>query len=195
MANANKIKYGLKNVFIALCTESVNDETGVVTYSYGTPKSLPGAVSLSLDPEGENTPFYADNTVYFRTVSDNGYTGSLEIALIPDWFREDILKEAKDTNGVAVETSNNADTNKFAMMFQFEGDQKATKHVLHYCTATRPSVAGNTKEASIEPQTETLELSADPRTDGLIKARTTETTSESVYADWFKSVYVPNMEA
>lgn len=68
-------------------------------YSYETPKAIPGAVSISLDAEGDSSPFYADGIVYFRSVSNNGYSGDLEIALIPEWFRTDILKEELDKNG------------------------------------------------------------------------------------------------
>lgn len=192
--NANKIKYGLKNVFIAKCNETTNQETGEITYTYETPKPIKGAVNLTMDPEGEVTPFHADNMVYFRTVSNGGYAGSLEIALIPDWFRIDILKEYEDSNGVMVETSNNADTAKFAMMFQFEGDVKATRHCMHYCTATRPSVSGSTKEGGITPQTETLSLSADARDDGLIKVKTGPNTTEEQYKNWFNAPYIPVME-
>ena len=131
----NKIKYGLKNVHVAKLTKG---DDGVFTYA--TPKPIPGAVSLSLDAEGEVNPFYADNIVYFRTVSNNGYTGDLEIALIPDWFREEILQEVKDSKGVLVETSNITDVVYFALLFQFEGDKKAIRHVLYNCTANRPTV-------------------------------------------------------
>ena len=44
-------------------------------------------MSISLDAEGETSPFYADGIVYFRSVTNNGYSGDLEIALIPEWFR------------------------------------------------------------------------------------------------------------
>lgn len=83
-------------------------------YSYETPKAIPGAVSISLDAEGDSSPFYADGIVYFRSVSNNGYSGDLEIALIPEWFRTDILKEELDKNGVLVENSNITETEKFA---------------------------------------------------------------------------------
>lgn len=45
----------------------------------------------------------------------NGYSGDLEIALIPEWFRTDILKEELDKNGVLVENSNITETEKFAL--------------------------------------------------------------------------------
>ena len=87
----NKVKYNLKNVHAAKLTETETD--GEKTYSYGTPKAIPGAVSISLDAQGESTPFYADGIVYFRSVANNGYSGDLEMALIPDWFRTEILQE------------------------------------------------------------------------------------------------------
>ena len=54
MAN-NKVKFNLWNVYYApLLTNTASK------IEYGTPIAIPGAVSLSLDPTGENTPFYAD---------------------------------------------------------------------------------------------------------------------------------------
>ena len=87
----NKVKYNLKNVHAAKMTETVTD--GVTTFTYATPKAIPGAVSISLDAEGESSPFYADGIVYFRTVTNNGYSGDLEIALIPEWFRTEIYRK------------------------------------------------------------------------------------------------------
>ena len=161
-------------------------------YSYGTPKSLPGAVSLSLDSEGEASPFYADGVVYFRSVTNNGYSGDLEIALIPDWFREEILSETKDSNGVLIETANNVSPVYFALLFEFDGDQRAIRHVLYNCTvSSRPTVESSTKEDTIEPGTETLAISADPRDDGLVKAKSGDDTNASTYQNWYTSVYIP----
>lgn len=108
---ANKVKYNLKNVHAAKLTRT--EDGG---YSYETPRAIPGAVSISLDAEGDTSPFYADGIVYFRSVSNNGYSGDLEIALIPEWFRTDILKEELDKNGVLVENSKIAEMEKFALL-------------------------------------------------------------------------------
>lgn len=77
----NKVKYNLKNVHAAKLTETVTD--GVSTFTYAKPQAIPGAVSISLDAEGESSPFYADGIVYFRSVTNNGYSGDLEIAPDP----------------------------------------------------------------------------------------------------------------
>ena len=192
----NKVKYNLKNVYAAKLTETPGED-GVVTYSYATPQAIPGAVSISLSAEGESSPFYADGIVYFRTVTNNGYSGDLEIALIPEWFREEILQETLDENGVLIEQSNNAESVKFALLFEFDGDVNAIRHVLYNCTASRPSIESETKEDTIEPGTETLSLTADPRGDGMVKARTGDTTDTETYNSWYSTVYemVPVTEA
>ena len=187
MPKRNKIKYNLKNVHAAVLTE----DEGV--YTYGIPRAIPGAVSLSLDAEGETNPFYADGIVYYRTTANNGYSGDLEIALIPDWVRTDLLKELLDNNGVLVEKSGSTESVYFALLFEFDGDQKAIRHVLYNCNLSRPGIASQTKEDSIEPVTETLNLTADPRADGLVKSRTGDDTDSAVYLGWYQAVYVPDL--
>jgi len=182
---ANKVKYGLKNVYYSKITVNTSG-----TETYATPVAMPGAVSLSLDAQGDINKFYADNTVFWQSASNNGYEGDLEIALIPESFRKDILNEAEDTNGLLVE-SNSTKANPFALLFEFNGDENARRHVLYNCSVTRPSVSGTTTEESIEPQTEKLTLSAVANTGGYIKASVSYSTS-GAYADWFTSVHAPN---
>lgn len=187
---ANKIKYGVKNVHYAVATL---DENNAATF--GTPVSLPGAVSLTLDQEGESNNFYADNRVYFTAFGNDGYTGSLELALIPDSFRTDVLGEVLDNKGVLVENQN-AETVHFALMFQFEGDEHATRHVFYNCVASRPSVTGNTKEATISPETETINITAtsiylSALDMDIVKARAGEDSDTTTYNGWMSTVYVP----
>lgn len=190
----NKIKYNLKNVHAAKLTETTGED-GTVSFTYDTPKAIPGAVSISLDSEGETSPFHADGIVYYRSSTNNGYSGDLEIALVPEWFRTEILQEELDTNKVLVEKSTVTESVKFALLFEFDGDVNAIRHVMYACSTARPSVASETKEDTIEPGTETLSITADPRSDGLVKARTGDETTESVYDGWYKAVYVPQESA
>lgn len=187
---SNKIKYGLKNVHFALATIA---DDGSATY--GEPVPFPGAVSLSMDPQGENTPFYADNVVYYISNNNNGYQGDLEMARIIDAFKKDVLKQIEDGKKVLVEDAN-AEAAHFALLFQFEGDAKATRHVLYNCTAGRPSVSGETKGENKEPQTESSTITAtsvynESLDKDIIKAECTEASDADVYANWFKNVYVP----
>ena len=189
---ANKVKYNLKNVHAAVLTETVVDNETVFTY--GTPKAIPGAVSISLDAEGESSPFYADGIVYFRSVTNNGYSGDLEIALIPEWFRTEVLQEQLDNKGVLIERSTNSESVKFALLFEFDGDEKAIRHVMYKCTCSRPSLESETKEDTIEPGTEKLSITADPRSDGLVKARTGDDVDQATYNNWYNAVYVSAAE-
>lgn len=186
----NKIKYGLKNVYYAVATIAADGSA-----TYDTPVAFPGAVSLSMDPQGENSPFYADNIVYWVGASNTGYEGDLEIAKVIDAFKTDVLGYQTDKKGVLVEDAN-ANAVHFALLFQFEGDVKATRHVLYNCTATRPSASGSTKEESAEPETESVTITATTvynasyDTD-IVKAETNESTDTTTYTGWFEAVYTP----
>lgn len=184
----NKVKFNLKNVYYATVTETAG--TSGTTYAYGTPVAWPGAVSLSLDAEGDTSTFYADGIAYYVTTANNGYSGDFESALVPEDFKTDILKEtANTTAGTLVEYST-VEPAAFALLFQFDGDQNATKHVLYNCKCTRPSIASQTNEDSKEVQTETLNITASPRADGLVKASCAN-TSGTAYSTWTSTVYVP----
>ena len=182
---ANKIKYGLRNVYYSKITYAGN------TASYATPVAIPGGVNLSMDAQGELSPFYADDGVYWQGASNNGYSGTLEVALLPDSFRTDILGEKTDTNSVGFEYADTG-TTEFALLFEFQGDANAVRHSFLRCVATRPAVNGATKEASITPQTETLNISAMPRlSDNCVKGRCDKTTSPTQYSTLFTTVYEP----
>lgn len=180
---ANKVKFGLKNCYYSVITEG---NGGSVTYA--TPVALKGAVSMSLSPSGDTTEFYADDGIYFSDVNNNGYEGTLELALVPDDFKIACLGATQDTNGVLVENSNVANA-PFALLCEFTGDEKARRFVFYRCMASRTDVASNTKGESIEVQTETLNLTIRPNGNGVVKAETSETTDTSVYDGWYSAVY------
>lgn len=189
----NKVKFGLKNVHYAVATIAAN-----MTATYGTVKPWPGAVSLSLDPMGEPTNFYADDTIFFVAQPASGYQGDYESSVIPESVYDDIFKDAEDANGVIVE-ADGTETVHFAFMFEFAGDKNAIRHVLYNCTLSRPSVAGETKTETTEPQTTSATLTASTIYSAalkkfIVKANTRSTTDETVYANWYESVYLPQAE-
>lgn len=189
----NKVKFGLQNVYWSKITEWGEDLDGNKTVPvYGTSKHLPGAVSLSIDVNGEAENFYADNTVYYVINNNAGYTGDLEIALITTEFATEILGEILDNNGVLVER-NDTELAQFALMFEFLGDKHHIRHVMYCCSASRPATESSTTEESTEVKTETLSLTATALPTGLVKAKTSESTTETVYNDWFKTPYSPDI--
>ena len=191
---ANKIKYGLKNVYYAVATIAADGSA-----TYAAPKAFPGAVSLSLEPQGEAEPFYADNIVYWVGTPNNGYEGDLEMAMIIDDFKKDVLGYVTDQNGVLVEKIANSATH-FALLFQFEGDVEATRHVLYNCTATRATAGGQTKGENIEPQTETVTINASSiyvaaLSGDIVKAECKKSTSQTQYNAWTSSVYIATTQS
>lgn len=185
-ATDNKIHYDLTNVFVAALT--IDAETLEVTF--GVPKRLPGAISMDLAAQGESVKLRADAMDYYTTTSNNGYAGDLNLAMVPDWFRQEYLGDTlTDTDKVLVENSQ-AEAKPFAMLYEFLGDAKHRRHVLYNSKASRPNIKGENKDNQKEPDTETLALTCLPLPDGKVKASTTAETPQAVYDNWTKTVWV-----
>lgn len=184
---ANKVKFGLSNVYIAKITYGSGN-----AITYGTPFALPGAVNLTLDPEGEQADFYADNTKYFKEYANQGYTGSLEIALINEKFRTDILGETKDTNGAFTENKD-AKIADFALGFQIDGDEANRRFWYYSVSAARPSSGSQTLETTKEPVTETFDITATARlSDGKVRTFMEKSSANTTaYNNFFNAVYEP----
>ena len=176
---ANKVTYGLSNTHVWPITST--DDDGVPTY--GAIINMPGAVDLSLDAEGSTDPFYADDGIYYNGTANNGYSGSLTIADIPEDFLQTVMGEIEDANGAKFESAD-AQPLEFAIAFEFKGDASKRRHVFYRCYASRTAVESSTKEDSVTPNTPELSFSAYPRIDnGMVKARAEE--SDAAYADWY----------
>lgn len=180
----NKVQFGLKNVHYAPYT--ITD--GVITYE--TPVKIPGAVEISLEPRGDMVEFYADDMLFYSASNNQGYDGTLSIASIPEKFSIDCLGESKDETDMVLTELATLKGKPFALMFEFDGDVKATRHVLYNCTASRPTVGGATKTNTAEPQPNELSFLASPReTDYAVKTKTTATTPAPIYDAWYTEVY------
>ena len=171
-STGNKVKFNIKNVHYAVKTAEK---------TYDTPVPIPGAVSISLEQQGELTPFWADGIKYY------------DKAAIYQ-FREDVLGEKADQRGVLFENTNTA-TVEFALGFQVDGDTTPTLFWFYNCTATRPSIDASTTEDTKEPNTDTLTVSCGSTSDGTVRAKTTDTSYAAVKDTWFTDVYQKSEEA
>lgn len=191
MADANnKILYGIEKCYVAKITE--ND--GEITY--GTPFEVKGARGLNMEPQGETTKVYADNTVYYIANSNQGYEGDLVLLITPEQFLTEILGQTKDKNGAVFENADDKQA-RFALMFEGKGDEKARRWVFFDCTATRPSRENKTQEEGLEAGEDTMTITMSPRsTDKAIKAyiEPNETNKEA-YDKFFDKVYEKNTVA
>lgn len=181
------VKFGFKNVHYALISEG---EDGAL--AYGTPVPIPGAVNVTLDSQGDEVDFEADDSLYYTAYSYTGKKGTIEVAKIPDQFRKDILHEKENpTNHVLFEDAS-AEPSPFALLFETGGNEKPTRFVWYYCTVSRPSENASTTGKTKTPQTESMSITATALTNGIVRARTTEKTTDTVYNNWFKSVLEPD---
>ncbi len=179
----NKVQFGLDKLAYAVITIGTDG-----TESWAVPVTIPGAVSISMDPEGDETVFYADNIRYYVSNNNSGYSGSIEVAKVPEQMQEDVYGITKNTDGVLIE--NEADEVKeVALLGRFSGDKNKNLFVLYRCTLGRPQASHNTTEASKDPQTSTIDFTAIPTSAGKVKATTTSETTESVKEGWYTAVY------
>lgn len=186
----NKVRFGLKNVYYSVLTEGA-------TNTYATPVAVPGAVSLTLDSNVTDGNFYADNITYYKTFTNNGYTGTLEMARINDAMLKDIFGMELSSNNLLVERSG-VQPKPFALLFQIEGDVDAELNVMYRVVPTsKPTKGSETVGESIEPGTQSFEFEALPLVTGadaqlgLVHTRTTDTTATSVKSSWFSAVTFP----
>lgn len=190
--SANKVKYGLEQVHIAF----FSDESTPENPSWDSPIPIKGAVSFSTSPEGEESEFYADNTKYFTHTTNNGYTGELEMANIPDDVLAEMLGMTIDSNGMLVESADD-EPKEFALMGQIQGDKRNRRFVYYRCKASRPGQESSTTEASVTPTTDTLSLTILPlESNKLIKGVIElNETNQVVYDAFFEQVTLPDTSA
>jgi phi13 family phage major tail protein len=189
--SANKVTFGLKKLHVAFL-----DDSGP-TPVWGAPTHIPGVVNFTPEPQGEESTFYADDGPYFTYASNNGYTGELATALIPDAILKDMLGWEIDSNGMLVETT--AGTPKeFAMMFEVQGDKKNRRTVYYRCKASRPGKEHATKGESVEPSQDTLSLTILPievNSKNIVKGVIElSDTNSAVYNSFFNAVTLPGAE-
>ena len=190
MADDNKVLYGLSNVYYSLY-----DST---TTTFGTPVALPGAVNVSISPEGEETKFYADNIIYYLAHSNTGYTGSIELADLSQAARVALFAQTVDSNGALYETSD-VEPPVFALLFEVEGNDHEKRYAFYSCQATRPTVEHSTLESSKDPQTVSADFTVLPlsmtvgeATENVVKSSVeNDTEGAAAYATWYTDVYIP----
>lgn len=184
----SKVLFGLRNVYYSVITEGDNN-----SITYATPVALPGAVNLSLSPEGDENVFYADDSRYYVISSNAGYSGDLEIAMITDSFAKDVLGEIEDTNKLLVEAKD-AKHKSIALMFEVQSDESARRYIFYNVSIGRVDTNAATTEESTTVQTATLSITASAAKDtGYVRAYTTESTPDATYNAWFTTVQVPTV--
>lgn len=163
---------------------------------YGAPVMFLGNRQVNWDPAGDLVKVFADGTVIYTGRQNSGYTGSLELTNLDDDFAAWVLSESVDSKNVQFEEKEPV-VNRFYLMWEWVQDAKNTRHIMYNITASRPSMSATTSGDgdSKTAQYRTLNLTAIPRDDGVVKASTRVDVDAEVYNAWFNAAYVPNGSA
>ncbi len=185
----NLVTFGLDKLHIAFEDTSAADQP-----AWKEPVPVLGAVRWTPEAQGESTPFYADNMTYYLATSNNGYTGELELANIPDEILAEMLGWLIDDNGMLVEVAD-AQPKKFAFLGQVQGDKRNRRFVYYDCQATRPAKERTTKGETVEPTTDVLNITVSPIevNDKMIVKGDMELsdTNATAFNSFFAAVYTP----
>ncbi len=195
MANEKKVvKFGLKNLHYAM----IDEDTG----EYGTPVRVPGAVNINVTAEGDSNTFNADDGAFFVSNANNGYTGSIEIASMPDQMKIDLLGCVKDGNGMILEPTD-AIAKSAALMFEVSSNLEPQRFLFYSVTLSRPAIEANTTSDSIEPDTTTLDFTAVAKefeygaeSRPFVKGHATKgTATDDAYNNFYTKVQLPTAVA
>jgi len=193
MSDSKGVRFGISNAHYALYTEG----TGATAGTYAAPVAMPGATQLTLTPQGDTWTFYADDIAYETGSSNTGYEVSVTIAVFGDQAKIDLLGYVADNNGVVYEPAD-AEPASCAFLWEFNGSKVKKRGVLYNVKFNRPTMTGNTKTDSVDPDTDEItgvaigrDLTIDNKTVNVIKASVTnEQATKTQFDAWFTAVYI-----
>ncbi len=183
------VRFGIKNVYYAV----INPETG----TYATPKPLKGATKLSLNHEGNESTFYADDIPYATFSADGGYSVELTVAEVTDEQRRDLFGDVLDKSSVQFEDLD-AKKASVALLFEFNGTVNKKRGCLYNVTFKRPNGEASTTNEGVTVDTDSISgkaigvtLTIDGKQRNVVKSSVTDAeATKAVFDNWYKKVYV-----
>lgn len=152
---ANKVSFGLTNVYYSKITTAGEVDT------YSNPVRLYGAQEFSSEVIGGSERIYADDSVIATLTQNAGRNITLKLTELDNAFKTDILGYVELANGNLVEVTNTK-IEKFALGFEFQGDQEARRVWFYKCSVTPINEATKTKGESAEANSISLSIVAEP---------------------------------
>ncbi len=181
---AKKVKFGFKNLYYSVVTDSGSAIT------YAAPVALPGAVSMSATPRTYDNPFEADdNEAFARFRGLQGYDITLDLTALPDTFLTSVLGQtANAPDGIVTEATTDV-IKRVAILGerQVYTDGTASKELFAflYCLPNVPNYEVETASGKT-PKTVSLSLAADPHPySGKTKVITADNTISATLSGWF----------
>lgn len=187
----NKVTFGLEKVHVAFFKKDATNPP-----EWEAPIPIPGAVSFTPEPQGDENKFYADNGPYFVYTTNNGYSAELSVALLPAEVLARMLGWTIDDNGMLVEDADGIGE-EFALLGQVLGDKNNLRFVYYRCKAARPGKGFSTRTETIEPNPDNLTITIMPiEINGkkVVKGQIEPNgTNQTVYDGFFDAVLVPSI--
>ena len=193
------VEFGLCNVHYATVTETPDPQTGVISTTYGTIKSWAGAIKMTLNNKGSSNDSFADNGVWYTTISNPGYDGSFENFHVPQAVLTDLMGRVIDDDGAIVEFTEGRPA-MFALMFEVDTDTVPTRYIYYKCQLSNINVEAETKTDSTTPKSNTASIRIMPRAEEdtvsgkkmhAIGKVCTATTDGTAYDAFFTTVQEP----
>ena len=193
MAAGDLVRFGLSNVHYA------THASGGATFE--TPVAIKGAVQLTTTPEGDSATFFADNRAYYVAETNNGYSGTLEVAAVNEDFLKTVLGyKADETSGLTYETTE-AQPTPVVLLFEVDGNEEKQRGALYGVTFLRMDTEANTRSDSTDPDTVTLNFTAigeqftvGSATENVVKAICSNSDSDhDAFDKFFTKVPVPGV--
>ena len=185
-ADNNKVEFGLSNLYIGTYTVAAD---GTVTL--GTPYHQKGAVSMSLDAESDSNDFYADNVKYWSGFTDNGFTGSIEVAKFDTDFKTQFLGYRTLTDG-GVAQFKGATKPDVYVCWQAEGDVESRRCIRYGVSLGAIGREYSTIDENKEPVTETIDITV-TGDNGTGIVMTSYKPADTGYATLFSNPPVPEL--
>ena len=198
---AKKVQFGIKDVCVWPVTEGTDSTTQEPTISFGTKIAIPGTTKLTLDSDASDASyFYADDMAYYIIPGkNNGRSGTIENALIPEEVMTALMDYIADENGNLVELVN-SQTTYFAMAFSKETNDGDIRFVYYKCAFGKLPVSGDTTTDQATPETTAVGIKIVPPnkqfTLGGVKQpvlgnRTGASTTTASWNAWFTTPQLP----
>lgn len=184
----NKVNWGLAASAWGKITVDANGND-----VYGPPIMFLGDRQVNFAPAGDLVKVFADGTVIYVGKENSGYTGSLELTNVDDEFAKWALSEEVDSKNVQYEIKEPV-VNRIYLLWEWVQDTKNTRHIMYNITVSRPDQNATTAGDgdSKTAQYQTVNLTAIPRADGIVKAKTRVDVDETTYQNWFNAAYEPS---
>lgn len=168
----NKVEFGLSDCYYSVYKSG----------AYQPPVKLPGAVSLELSSSSSIST--AKSKFYTVPVGHTigSYSGTLEIANVPQSFFQNILGYSVDLNGVIIEKIRRQKVH-FALLHQTKGSTENIRYCWYNCCCADIDFSKSQSLASVK-----IPIIVASNRRGVIRAFATE--SNSKYSTWFDEVYL-----